>query len=64
VSICSTKGSAPERILLLTFTRRSAREILNRVRAIRATAHVHHVAGGTFHSVAHHTLVDITRPWV
>lgn len=50
------QGIAPERILLLTFTRRSAREILNRVRAIRATAHVHHVAGGTFHSVAHHTL--------
>jgi len=49
-------GIEPERILLLTFTRRSAREILNRVRAIRASAHVHRVAGGTFHSVAHRTL--------
>ena len=49
-------GIEPERILLLTFTRRSAREILNRVRAIRASAHVHRVAGGTFHSVAHQTL--------
>jgi DNA helicase-2/ATP-dependent DNA helicase PcrA len=49
-------GIDPERILLLTFTRRSAREILNRVHAIRANAHVHRVSGGTFHSVAHHTL--------
>ena len=46
----------PERILLLTFTRRSAREIVNRVRAIRGAEQVRRVAGGTFHSVAHRTL--------
>ena len=31
------QGIQPERILLLTFTRRSAREILSRVRALRAS---------------------------
>jgi DNA helicase-2/ATP-dependent DNA helicase PcrA len=46
----------PERILVLTFTRRSAREIVNRVRALRRTEQAHRVRGGTFHSVAHHTL--------
>jgi DNA helicase-2/ATP-dependent DNA helicase PcrA len=47
---------APERILLLTFTRRAAREIVGRVRASRRDERVQRVAGGTFHSVAHHTL--------
>jgi DNA helicase II / ATP-dependent DNA helicase PcrA len=50
------RGVAPERILLLTFTRRSAREIIGRVRASRRDERVQRVAGGTFHSVAHHTL--------
>jgi DNA helicase-2/ATP-dependent DNA helicase PcrA len=50
------RGVTPERILLLTFTRRAAREILSRVRALRSSAHVERVAGGTFHSVAHHVL--------
>jgi len=49
-------GVAPERILLLTFTRRSAREIVGRVRAIRGADRGRRVSGGTFHSVAHHTL--------
>jgi DNA helicase-2/ATP-dependent DNA helicase PcrA len=50
------RGVAPERILLLTFTRRSAREIIGRVRASRRDERVQRVAGGTFHSVAHQTL--------
>ena len=50
------RGVMPERILLLTFTRRSAREIVNRVRAMRGADSARRVAGGTFHSVAHHTL--------
>jgi DNA helicase-2/ATP-dependent DNA helicase PcrA len=50
------QGIAPERILLLTFTRRSARDIIGRVRALRRDQQVQRVAGGTFHSVAHHTL--------
>jgi DNA helicase-2/ATP-dependent DNA helicase PcrA len=47
-----SEGVAPERILLLTFTRRAAREMLQRTRTmvpIKAGA----VVGGTFHSVAH-----------
>ena len=50
------RGVAPERMLLLTFTRRSAREIIGRVRASRRDERVQRVAGGTFHSVAHQTL--------
>ena len=50
------RGVAPDRILLLTFTRRSAREIIGRVRSLRRDEQVQRVSGGTFHSVAHHTL--------
>jgi DNA helicase-2/ATP-dependent DNA helicase PcrA len=56
VEVLLERGVTPERILLLTFTRRSAREIVNRVRALRGTDHGRRVSGGTFHSVAHHTL--------
>ncbi|MBV8221526.1 MAG: ATP-dependent helicase [Solirubrobacterales bacterium] len=48
-------GVAPERILLLTFTRRAAREMLQRARALVAMpSGARGVQGGTFHSVAHH----------
>ena len=50
------QGVTPERVLVLTFTRRSAREIINRVRSLRRAEQAHRVRGGTFHSVAHHTL--------
>lgn len=56
VEVLLSRGVAPERILLLTFTRRSAREILNRVRALRRSDHARRVSGGTFHSLAHRTL--------
>ena len=56
VSVLLERGVTPERILLLTFTRRSAREIVGRVRAIRGADSVRRVSGGTFHSVAHRTL--------
>ena len=49
------QGVAPERMLLLTFTRRAAREMLARVRNIvgpRAAG----IVGGTFHSVAYRLL--------
>jgi DNA helicase-2/ATP-dependent DNA helicase PcrA len=50
-----SKGVAPERILLLTFTRRAAREMLQRARAmVGMPAGRAGVFGGTFHSVAHH----------
>jgi DNA helicase-2/ATP-dependent DNA helicase PcrA len=45
------QGTAPERILLLTFTRRAAREMLQRVRTM--TGGRANVLGGTFHSIAH-----------
>jgi DNA helicase-2/ATP-dependent DNA helicase PcrA len=48
-------GVPAERILLLTFTRRAAREMLQRTRAMVAMpAREQGVFGGTFHSVAHH----------
>jgi DNA helicase-2/ATP-dependent DNA helicase PcrA len=56
VDVLLERRVAPERILLLTFTRRSAREIVSRVRALRGADRGRRVAGGTFHSVAHQTL--------
>ncbi len=48
------EGTAPERILLLTFTRRAAREMLARARAlVSMPAGGAGILGGTFHSVAH-----------
>jgi ATP-dependent DNA helicase UvrD/PcrA len=48
------EGVAPERILLLTFTRRAAREMLQRTRSyVRPPSGSTMVVGGTFHSVAH-----------
>jgi DNA helicase-2/ATP-dependent DNA helicase PcrA len=49
-----SRGVPAERILLLTFTRRAAREMLGRVRAhLPARSARGRVLGGTFHSVAH-----------
>src|SRR4029079_8443416 len=49
------RGGAPERILLLPFTRRAAGEMLARAERLvgAAGARVH---GGTFHSVGHRLL--------
>jgi DNA helicase-2/ATP-dependent DNA helicase PcrA len=47
-------GVSPERILMMTFTRRAARELINRTAALSDTRRPIH--GGTFHSVAHQTL--------
>ena len=50
-----TEGVPAERILLLTFTRRAAREMVERTEALvaRAVPDAGRVVGGTFHSVAH-----------
>src|SRR4051794_27299683 len=53
-----SEGVPPERILLLTFTRRAARELLQRARALapaasRRSSPTNPPLGGTFHSVAH-----------
>jgi DNA helicase II / ATP-dependent DNA helicase PcrA len=49
------RGVRPERILLLTFTRRAAEEMLTRVERLTASGATR-VAGGTFHATAHQTL--------
>jgi DNA helicase-2/ATP-dependent DNA helicase PcrA len=46
------QGVAPERVLLLTFTRRAAREMLGRVRSVVGSGSAG-IVGGTFHSVAY-----------
>jgi DNA helicase II / ATP-dependent DNA helicase PcrA len=58
VAVLVEQGVAPERILLLTFTRRAAREMLARARALgRNTTRSRFVVGGTFHSVAYRTIL-------
>ena len=49
------EGVPGERVLLLTFTRRAAREMVERARtlAARAAPASGRIVGGTFHSVAH-----------
>src|SRR6478672_8840557 len=48
-------GAAPERILLLTFTRRAAQEMISRAERLvgAASGRVH---GGTFHATGHRLL--------
>ncbi len=49
-------GTPPERILLLTFTRRAAREMVERARAMTGDRTTGRVVGGTFHAVANRLL--------
>jgi DNA helicase-2/ATP-dependent DNA helicase PcrA len=49
------RGVAPERILLLTFTRRAAQEMLARTERLVGSVS-HQVHGGTFHATAHRLL--------
>jgi DNA helicase-2/ATP-dependent DNA helicase PcrA len=52
-------GVAPERILLLTFTRRAAEDMLSRVAATSADATAaRRIWGGTFHAVAHRLIAE------
>jgi DNA helicase II / ATP-dependent DNA helicase PcrA len=49
-------GVAPERILLVTFSRRAAAELIRRAGQIADPASARRVEAGTFHSVAHRVL--------
>ena len=49
------EGVPPEKILLLTFTRKAAREMLRRA-ALILDSSCERVSGGTFHSLAHQML--------
>src|SRR3954462_1128194 len=51
VAWLASSGVPSERVLLLTFTRRAAREMLERARGLVPSSS--RVLGGTFHSVAH-----------
>src|SRR5438132_10580276 len=58
-------GTPAERILLLTFTRRAARQMLSRSETLLANAggqRKGRVQGGTFHSVAHRMLRHHATP--
>ncbi|HEX6331114.1 MAG TPA: ATP-dependent helicase, partial [Actinomycetota bacterium] len=50
------RGVAPERILLLTFTRRAAREMLARAATLTGARGLGRVWGGTFHATANRLL--------
>jgi DNA helicase-2/ATP-dependent DNA helicase PcrA len=50
------EGTTPERILLLTFSRRAAREMLQRAARLAGDPRTSRVAGGTFHAVANRIL--------
>ncbi|HEY6319408.1 MAG TPA: ATP-dependent helicase [Acidimicrobiia bacterium] len=50
------RGVAPERILLLTFTRRAASEMLERAGRLTDAASSRRVWGGTFHAMGHRLL--------
>src|SRR5580765_1833527 len=56
-------GVPPDRVLLLTFTRRAAREMLARTRALLGASVPGSVVGGTFHSTAHQ-LIRVYAPTV
>lgn len=54
-----TRGVSPESILLLTFTRKAAREMISR--ASRHDPRCKHIDGGTFHSFAFKVLKKYSR---
>jgi ATP-dependent DNA helicase UvrD/PcrA len=56
------RGVRPERILLLTFSRRAAREMLSRAEHISEAPEAERVWGGTFHAVANRILRQAGRP--
>ncbi len=56
------RGITPERILLLTFSRRASREMLNRAERLSGHRDTGRVWGGTFHAVSNRLLRLYGRP--
>jgi DNA helicase II / ATP-dependent DNA helicase PcrA len=56
VSFLIEKGVNPQEILLLTFTRKAANEMLERIETLLHDKNVGNVTGGTFHSFASYIL--------
>jgi DNA helicase-2/ATP-dependent DNA helicase PcrA len=57
------RGTAPERILLLTFTRRAADDMLARAAFLSGhTRDARRLRGGTFHAVAHQLICTCAEP--
>jgi DNA helicase II / ATP-dependent DNA helicase PcrA len=56
------RGVRPERILLLTFSRRAAREMVSRAERMTGSNEAERVWGGTFHAVANRLLRSNGRP--
>ncbi|MCK3684375.1 ATP-dependent helicase [Maribellus sp. YY47] len=56
VSYLIEKGYLPEEILLLTFTKKASKEMLNRVNVLLKGTNPGNVFGGTFHSFANYVL--------
>ncbi|MCH7870199.1 MAG: UvrD-helicase domain-containing protein, partial [Planctomycetes bacterium] len=55
------QGVSPSRILLLTFTRRAAAEMLRRAANLTGSAGIEQAWGGTFHAVANRLLRKFGR---
>ncbi len=55
-------GVRPERILLLTFSRRAAREMISRAERLSGAKETARIWGGTFHAVANRLLRSDGRP--
>ena len=59
------RGTRPERILLLTFSRRGAREMLSRAERLTTKDDAGRVWGGTFHAVGNRLLrLHGTLRWI
>ena len=54
--LVAERGVRPERILLLTFSRRAAREMLSRAERMTGARETGRVVGGTFHAVGNRLL--------
>jgi DNA helicase-2/ATP-dependent DNA helicase PcrA len=57
------EGLAPDRLLIVTFSRRAADELLRRLGHLVGAAQARQVHAGTFHSVAHRLLRQHGRPF-